>query len=88
MKKRLRGDTATSYLKARFVVWYVSKRQAVPNVLVIGDRGAKALHDCYFFAHLQQVLSRRLFSSITTLGLLIFPVRCTAYETGLTNCIT
>ena len=87
MKNRLSGDTATSCLKARQVVWYISERQAVPNVLVIGDQGAKARHDCYFFTHLQQVLSRRLFSSITALGLLIFSVRYTAYKTGLTNCI-
>lgn len=49
MKNKLSGDTTISYLKARFVVWYVRERQAVPNVLISEDQGGKALHGHYFF---------------------------------------
>lgn len=80
MKNRLSGGSATSSLKARSVVWHVSERQAVPNVLVIGDQGAKP-------QHLQQVHSRKLFHSLIALGLVIISVTYTTDKTGLTNCI-
>lgn len=30
-----------SYLKARFVTWYIRKTQAVPDVLITGDQGER-----------------------------------------------
>lgn len=93
LENRLSGDTTTSYLMARFVVWFISNTQAIPDALITGDQGERqdflygTYNDRYFFTCLQEGIFYRFLSSFTAQGLLSISGRCSEYKTCLTNCI-